>query len=197
MQKLYVPKYQLIILSLLFLLFAVAINGQEITHKKIEYSPLGNLLLTESSEFLSEVIEIPIQNPEPFIAIGLNATLSNKIESTHFYIRVSENKDNWSDWQLIENDDDAGKIDNKYLGTLAFFDKKNKFMQFRTNVFSNLEDLTFSFISPGKTDKDKIESRIDQSQFIKTLGDVERPEFVSRKEWGCPHDEHVHRPEKG
>ena len=180
-----------IILTILLFIFATTANGQTVQHEKIEYSPLGNLLNAEASEFLSEVIEIPIQNPEPFIAIGLNATLFNDIDDVHFYIRVSENGDSWSDWELIENDDDAGKIESKYLGTLAFYDKNTKFMQFRTNVFTNLEDLTFSFISPGKTDKSKIETRIEQSQLCKTIDVIERPEFVSRKDWGCPQDEHV------
>ncbi len=180
-----------ILLTVFLFVLAITTYGQAVQHEKIEYHPLGNLLQAEPSEFLSEVIEIPIQNPEPFIAIGLNATLSNEIDDTHFYIRVSENGDNWSDWQLIENDDDAGKIAYKYLGTLAFFDKKMKYMQFRTNVLPNLDDLTFSFISPGKTDKSKIDTRIEQSHLNKTLEGIERPEFVSRKDWGCPQNEHV------
>ena len=87
-----------ILLTVLLFIFAITTNGQTVQHEKIEYSPLGNLLNAEPSEFLSEVIKIPIQNPEPFIAIGLNATLSNEIDDTHFYIRVSENGDSWSDW---------------------------------------------------------------------------------------------------
>ncbi len=181
---------KILLIALLFT-FAATINSQTIQHKKIEYGPLGNLLKAEPSEFLSEVIEIPIQNPEPFIAIGLNATLTNEMENIHFFIRVSEDEDNWSDWQLIENDIEVGKIENKYFGTLAFFDKNSKFMQFRTNALIDLEDLTFNYISPGKTDKNTIQKRIEQSKLNKTLDNIERPEFVSRKDWGCPQDENV------
>ncbi|MCF6268456.1 MAG: Ig-like domain-containing protein [Melioribacteraceae bacterium] len=184
--------YQIkILMTVLLFVFTINANGQSIQHKKLEYSPLGNLLQAEPSEFLSEVIEIPIKNPEPFIAIGLNATLSNENGNIHFYIRVSENGDSWNSWMLIENDIEVGKIDNKYFGTLAFFDKNSRFMQFRTNALSDLEDLTFNFISPGKTDKSTIEKRIAQSKLSKTLDGIERPEFVSRKDWGCPQDENV------
>ena len=182
-----------IIFFLTFLLFALTIttiSGQILQHKKVEYTPQDNLLKTGTSEFLSEAIEIPIQNPEPFIAIGLNGTLANEIDNIHFYMRVSEDGDSWSEWQLIENDNHAGKVDSKFLGTLAFFDKNSKFMQFRTHEVANIEVLTFSFISPGKTDESAIEERIKKSQLSKTATGLDRPEFVSRKSWGCPQDEH-------
>ena len=178
---------------LTFLLFAlyITISGQTVQHSKIEYIPQDNLLKAGTSEFLSEAIEVPIQNPEPFLAIGLNATISIEFESEHFQMRVSVDGDNWSDWQRINDDDEAGKVDSKFLGRLLFFDKSTKFMQFRTNKFEYLEKLTFSFISPGKTDESKIEERVKKSHLGKNAAGIDRPEFVSRKSWGCPQDEHV------
>ncbi len=46
------------------------------------------------------------------------------------------------------------------MSSLSFFEKKNKFIQFHTNTFASLEDLSFTFISPGKTDKSQIEKNI-------------------------------------
>ncbi len=188
-QTLQKTKYQII--SLLFLFVTVSVSGQEMINKKIEYSPVGNLSKAVPSEFLSEAIEIPIENPEPFIAIGLSATITTGKDNAHFYLRVSKDGDNWSNWQLVEKDNEGEQIKNKFISSLSFFDKENKFIQFHTNVFSNIEDLSFSFISPGKTDKAQIEKSIQQSKLNKTFGGIERPAYVTRKGWGCPQGENV------
>jgi N-acetylmuramoyl-L-alanine amidase-like protein/type IX secretion system substrate protein/Big-like domain-containing protein len=189
--KLHRSKYQLLLVSSILLMFSILISGQEIINKKIEYTLQKSLLKTATSEFVSEIIEIPIINPEPFIAIGFNVKLTSEISNTQFYIRVSKDDNTWDDWQLIVNDDDVEKIGDNYFASLSFFEKENKYIQFRTNAYSDLENLTFNFISPGKTSKSKIESRIQQSQLNKTLEGIERPAFVSRKDWGSPQDEHV------
>ena len=181
-------KHQIII-SFLFLFVSVAISGQEMINKQIKYTPIGNLTKAVPSEFLSEAIEIPIENPEPFIAIGLNATIITKVSEAHFYIRASKDGNNWSDWQLVEYDNDGEQIKNKLISSLSFFEKENKFIQFHTNIFASLEDLNFTFISPGKTDKAQIEESIQKSKLNKTLGGIERPEYVSRKGWNCPQGE--------
>ncbi|MCP5061212.1 MAG: T9SS type A sorting domain-containing protein [Ignavibacteriae bacterium] len=191
MKNLYKIKYKLISVSLLWLMFSSIIFGKEITNEKIKYTSTKNLSKTISSEFLSEIIEIPIKNPEPFIAIGFNATQRVNDNSTFFYIRVSEDKKNWSNWHLVEDDNHTKQNDQKYFGTLSFFEKNNKFMQFKTNAFSKLKDLTFSYISPGKTSPKQIEENIVQSQLMKTLDDVERPAYINRKGWNCPQDENV------
>ena len=175
----------------IILLFAFSLFGQEITHKKIEYSKLGSFSNIAHSEFLSEIIEIPIQNAEPFIAIGLNATILNMNKNSQFFIRASVNGNNWSEWQLITNDNDLEQTENKFIGSLTFFDKSNKFMQFRTNAITTLKKLTFSFISPGKTSQQKIKNNIIKSQNNNSLLTLDRPEFVSRKTWGCPQTENV------
>lgn len=191
MIKLFTFKYHLVLNAVLFIIFSVFIYGQEITHKKIEYSPLGNFSNMAASEFLSDVIEIPIKNPEPFIAIGLNATLTNSNNKVQFFIRVSKDGNSWTDWELIPSEDDAERIENKFTGSLSFFEKESKFMQFHTNSLNYLQNLTFSFISPGKTTQAQIKNNIYKSQNINSISGIERPEFVSRKSWGCPQDENV------
>jgi len=191
MEKLHIIKRKMFFISLLLIMFSVLLSGQEIVHEKVEYLISENLSKAFQSEYLSEVIEIPIKNPEPFIAIGLKATLTVKSNSTHFYIRVSEDNKSWSDWYLVENENDADEVEFNFFGTLSFFEKNNKFMQFKTNPFSNLKDLTFSFISPGKTSQTQIEENINQSKLRKTLDGVDRPAYVNRKGWACPQDENV------
>ncbi len=183
-------KHNIISIFILFFVFPMLIKGEGLIHKKIKYSSDENLSKSISSEFISEAIPIPIVNPEPFIAIGLNAKVkSNK--STLFYIRVSKDNKNWSNWQLVENDNHGEKINSKFLGTLSFFEKEHKFIQFKTNIYSNLKELTFSFISHGKTSKAQVEKNLKQSRLHKNFDGIERPSYVNRKDWGCPQNEHV------
>ncbi len=88
-QKLDKTKYQIIV-GILFMFLSVAISGQEMINKRIEYTPIGNLAKAVPSEFLSEAIAIPIENPEPFIAIGLNATIASKNDDTHFILEFQK-----------------------------------------------------------------------------------------------------------
>ncbi len=81
------------LVSLLTFMFSVSSSGNELNHKEINYTSFENLTKTASSEFLSEIIEIPIENPDPFIAIGLNAVQIEKDHSNIIYVRVSEDKD--------------------------------------------------------------------------------------------------------
>jgi len=189
LQKLFKIKILLIVIVFSFWGLSAKTYAQKITSQQLEYSPTENLPKVTASEFISEVIEIPLKNAEPFIAIGLTATLYNNPIS--FYLRVSENGNDWSKWNKIKNDDEAGKIDLKFLGTLQFFNKNSKFIQFKTNEYSNLKALTFSFISPGKTPKNMIEENIKRSRLQKSVAGLERPAYVNRKGWGCPQDENV------
>ena len=181
-------KYQIFYILFLFT-FSITLFAQEIIHKEIEYSQFGNFSNIIPSKFLSEIIEIPIKNAEPFIAIGLNATLINMDKNAQFSIRASVNGNTWTEWQLLTNDSDAELIKNKFISSLAFFDNSKKYIQFYTNTLTSIEKLKFSFISPGKTSTQKIENNIIKSQNKKLLRALEIPEFVSRKSWGCPQNE--------
>jgi hypothetical protein len=171
--------------------FSVSSSGSELVNKKINYRSFENLTKTASSEFLSEVIEIPIENPDPFIAIGLNAVQINKDQSNIIYVRASENKINWSEWQLLEDDGHGNEDDAKFVVSLSFFEKENKFVQFKSETFSNLKDLKISFISPGNIPENQIEENTVRSPILKTSNNIERPEYVNRQGWGCPQPENV------
>ncbi len=95
-------------------------------------------------------------------------------------------KINWSDWQIIENDDHENKEDAKFVGSLSFFEKENKFVQFKSESFSNLKDLKISFISPGTIPQNQIEKNTVRSPILRITNYIERPEYVNRQGWGCP-----------
>lgn len=191
MQKLFKMKILLIVFVFSFWGLSAKTFAQKITSQQLEYSPTENLSKVTTSEYLSEVIEIPLKNAEPFIAVGLTATLYKNNKSITFYIRVSGNGTDWGKWNVIENDNEAGKIDFKFLSTLQFFNRNSKFIQFKTNEYSNLKTLTFSFISPGKTPKNLVEENIKRSRLQKSAAGIERPAYINRKGWGCPQDENV------
>jgi N-acetylmuramoyl-L-alanine amidase-like protein/Big-like domain-containing protein/type IX secretion system substrate protein len=184
-------KYRLILVILLLLVFSVSSSGNDLVHKEINYTTFENISKNASSEFLSEIIEIPIENPEPFIAIGLSALQIEKDQSIIIYVRVSEDKDNWSDWQLIEDDDHGNEGNAKFVGSLSFFEKENKFVQFKSETFSNLKDLKISFISPGTISQNQIEKNTVRSPILKASNNIVRPEYVNRQGWGCPQPENV------
>ena len=107
-----------------------------------------------------------------------------------FIFSVSIDGSNWSKWYSVKEEED-GSGGTKFLAALSFFDKENKYLQFRTKNTTNISELTFSFISPGKTNPSQIIENAKQSKLNKVVDGIERPAFVSRKDWGCPQSEHV------
>ncbi len=181
--------YKTVVILLIIFGLVTSISGQEIINKTITYSSQGNLQKKASSEFSTNAIEIPIENPEPFVAIGFTANIDEQNNHSHFYIRVSTDGNNWSNWELVENDDDAQKVENKFMSSLSFIDKEKRFIQLKTNVASNLSDLKIVFISPGKTDKNKIKNSLQKNELSKSTLGIDRPTYVNRKAWGCPQNE--------
>ena len=166
------------------------IFGREVINKKLVYSLSNNLNKSANSEYLSNTIEIPIKKAEPFIAIGFSVELNSPDIYSDFYLRVSNDGYNWSKWYPVKEEED-GSGGTKFLAALSFFEKENKYLQFKTKNTTNINELTFSFISPGKTKPSQIIENAKQSKLDKEVDGIERPAFVTRKDWGCPQSEHV------
>lgn len=183
-------KNNLKIVSIILILASVQSLGREVNSKKLVYNIPNSLNKSVDSEYLSNIIEIPIQNAEPFIAVGFSAELNSDNSFTSFYLRVSEDGIIWSDWFTVDEEEE-GSRENKYLAALSFFEKENKYLQFKSNGSSNLNSLTFNFISPGKTPETQINDNLRISKLNKVMDGEERPAFVNRKSWGCPQSENV------
>ncbi|MEN8191851.1 MAG: Ig-like domain-containing protein [Bacteroidota bacterium] len=179
----------------LILIFSFALlynlSGQEIRNSKLQYNVSKNLSKTTSAEFVSEIIEIPLKDAEPFLAIGFNADLEQEDAHPQFEIRVSIDQINWTDWQIVVHDHDNAIEPLKIYAVLSFFESDVKFFQMKISDTEYLSKLNFHFISPGATPENIKEDNLIKSKLNKTTLSYERPEFVSRKSWGCPQDEHV------
>ncbi len=160
-----IKKYINLIL-ILFVFSSLHLLGRDIVNKKFVYTLPNNLAKTNSSEYLSKIIEIPIKSADPFIAIGFSAELKSPSSSCYFSLRVSKDGMNWTEWFAVVEEEE-GSEGNKYLAKLNFFDKSNKFLQFKSNNGTNLNSLTFSFISPGKTSDLQISENIKKSKLSK------------------------------
>ena len=187
MRSIFLIKKNFKIISILLFVSYLQIFGREIVNKKLLYPIPNNLAKTSNSEYLSDIIEIPIKSANPFIAIGFNAELKSLNIESYFYLRVSEDGTKWTEWYTVNGEEEGSDI-NRLIAKLNFFNKENKYVQFKTNIFANIKSLTFSFISPGKTSASQITENLKKSNLV---NDDERPAFVSRKSWGCPQSENV------
>ncbi len=176
-------------LFIILILFS-KLEGRDIENKKLVYSMSNSIAKIATVEYQSDIIEIPLKNAEPFIAIGFKAEFISPNISSNFYLRVSKDGNNWGDWIYV-NREEEGSEGNIFLAALNFVSKENEYLQFKVSEFTNLKELKFSFISPGNTEEKQINKNKNNSHLDKISDGIERPVYVSRKDWGCPQSEHV------
>lgn len=184
-------KSSFLLIIFLIIISSIQIVGREIVNNKYSYKFKENLFKVSNTEYLSEIITIPLKNADPFIAIGFNANLNESQSTIDFYIRVSVDGNDWSDWQEIKEGENSERENKKFLSSLYFFEKENKFIQFKTSSRNSLSELTFSFISPDRTPIGQINENLRISKLEKQVNGENSPSFVDRKSWGCPQAEHV------
>ena len=183
--------HKIALLLIAYFLLLLNLSGQEIIHTKLQYNISEKLSKTVSAEFLSEVLEIPIKNADPFLAIGFNADMTEEHAHPQFQLRVSKDLVKWTNWLTIEYDHENSLDPLKLITVLSFFEKDNKFFQMKISDAKYLSKLNFSFISPGATPENIKSSNLQKSKLSKTTLTYDRPEYVNRKGWLCPQDENV------
>jgi PKD repeat protein len=152
----------------------------------------------------SETIEVPLENIEPFLAVGLIMNHSNYENTFGIYLRNSKDNENWSDWERIEEIDLDENESDKYRSELLFLDKEVKYVQFMVSMrkvngeYPSIQDISLSFISPGATPKGALEKSMMDTKAMETQKEVDpttkayaRPSYVNRKGWGCPQAENT------
>ena len=178
----------LAILMLMFL--SLQIFGQNITNEKMKYDLNASLKKSAGSEFISEIIEVPIQNPEPVLAFEFNAILTENSDVINFSLRVSADNVIWSEWQQITHSENNYPKSESYSSALYFYNKTTRYIQFQTDEVYKFQELTFSFISPGRSSKKQIKNLSSLPKYG-SVQDNERPPYIDRKGWGCPQPENV------
>lgn len=139
----------------------------------------------------SAIIDMPLDDPEPFVAVTLRWKADDGItEVLAFYVR-GEIDGEWTQWRQIELDDDLPPDFPYVQGTLMLYDNKLERLEFRAEaapgfVIDDAEPVSVEaiFISPGKTPDTVLTGLAKQS--AEGTKFITRPPVVSRTDWGCP-----------
>ena len=150
-----------------------------------------------SGEIISHEIKVPLDAPEPFLALSAmwRAELSGSAQVLA-YVRTRSNAGDWGEWIRIQNDKDKQK-ENEFGGALLLLNKDTAYIQLKANIKDEsgspswISSVRLFFISPGATDQNTLKSLQQKSEALQTdpvndLGAIQKPSVVSRTAWGCP-----------
>ncbi|MGH9837079.1 MAG: N-acetylmuramoyl-L-alanine amidase [Blastocatellia bacterium] len=148
------------------------------------------------SVFTSQPIKVPMEAPEPFLAVG---AVWNADERVTVGLRGSIDGSRWSDWREFHTDHDSMTQPGEYIAGLMLMDARTKFVQFRIVVEKSasgfspaLTGLRLNFISPGATPKQFQERMLEKARGTMSASSqppstkYPKPPVVTRTEWGCP-----------
>ncbi len=127
----------------------------------------------------SAVAAIPLQQPEPFIALSL----AWKGESRSFDARFSSDGQRWSEWARLHLDPHGEQSPERYVSELYFADAGSRFVQFRAT--GPVEQLQAHFYNPGKTIKEAENGGEAVSFRGPEFCPCPLPEYEERADW-CP-----------
>lgn len=157
-----------------------------------------------SGTFTSQKIQIPIDNPEPFLSVvakwipevdTINFSETREITNIIVSLRNSENGITWNEWFDIVIDDDMEVDDTEFFSDIIWFDNKTRYIQYRIVLREShqkapvIRSFELFFTSPGKTPKYVLDGlqNIAQDFTQPPVGEIYlKPPVVSRTTWGCP-----------
>ncbi len=147
---------------------------------------------------VSEAIKVPIDSPEPFLALAVKLNGEFHIGGAlSLNVRSRSTDGQWREWIEIQNDADSPNSNSEYSGALVFLPKDAVDVQYsiRFKRSDNSTDrvivsrVRLSFISPGATPQNVLsdltghsEGPIDSNVPMA----VSKPTVLSRTAWGCP-----------
>ncbi|WP_138431518.1 N-acetylmuramoyl-L-alanine amidase [Fodinibius saliphilus] len=190
-------------------------------HVKINFDTAGHLLKTSNvvktqkglrkenpdkdAVLLSDVIDVPIQQVTPFLALGSRLVLDNAVDqlsAIQIEIRSLDNTQQWSAWREIKWDTHLTDSKDTLVGRLQFLSETIATVQFRlvlkrrsASITGNarLRSLAISFTSPGATDPKRLKEIQEKNKEVTLQKEYESngkeypmPDFVSRTDWDCP-----------
>ncbi len=166
------------------------------------------------TEYLSDPLPVPIDAPEPFLAVaGSWQSDTDTPGLVDFDIRFSRDGEAWSDWLHASHDHYELVEDGLHHGELVFTDKQTRFVQYRVRVDRDrdgstpaISEVKLHFISPGASTPEMLETieaktpenrgrtvtgSQDQqhkqagSDLIADNGSFPLPEYVDRVTWSA------------
>ena len=182
-----------------------SLNDVYISTQKTFFSEEKGIAIEKENKqvsLISDAVEVPIENAEPFLAISakifyegsLNFIKSLKIKCYDANNQVIE------DWKKIEEFDLEKREENLYIADIEIFPKETKYFQYKLilnadNDIQYIKYLEFHFISPGATPEEEKERYLLESEnsFLEEgSGQGEnrilaypRPAYVARSSWGA------------
>lgn len=144
---------------------------------------------------LSGSVRVPVDSPEPFLAVTARWPSSGTTESPiTVELNSSDNGTDWGEWVRVPLDDNTSENTESFMGELLFFDRNTEFVRYRITVENFPDDsaelpasLTLTFISPGATPQENLQAFLDMYEGAeKKAAWWEKPPVVSRTFWGCP-----------
>jgi hypothetical protein len=136
-------------------------NNQRLNTQKNVISTSKGITISESQIdgiVISEPIQIPLESPEPFIAINSIWQSEQTVDnSVAVKIQCSRDGIEWEEWENFSVDEHGQPKDEEYVGKLLFFPKEMKYFRYRIELQKNdglspiIKNIRFVFISPGAT----------------------------------------------
>lgn len=127
----------------------------------------------------SPALPVPLQQPEPFIALSL----AWEGEARSFDVRFSSDGQRWSEWARLHLDPHGEQSPERYVSELYFADANSRFVQFRAT--GPAEELQAHFYNPGKTIKKEGNDGAAATFRGPEFCPCPLPEYEERADW-CP-----------
>lgn len=185
--------FVLLLLATMFLTLTASAQERppEVRHHELRFD--GSAELAQSAAVTSEVIAVPLDRAEPFLAIGAAWKASVGV---HLSLRSSTDGVRWSEWLPMDAHADFANERGEQVSALALLDQQTRFVQYRITATESAQvsSLRLVFISPGATPRSmqqRIEQRAKEVMTTETLQQQQAPKYpkppiVTRTEWGCP-----------
>lgn len=145
------------------------------------------LIARAPHSFTSAIIEVPLTNVEPFLAVGA-AWLAAPVDVS---LRGSVDGVIWSQWWLFHIDEDSRSFGGEQMSALLSLNRQTRFVQLRVTAKDGAPGVPMvrlNFISPGATTR-PMQKRIQETmneETQQTATKYPKPPVVTRTEWGCP-----------
>ncbi len=141
----------------------------------------------ETGVFLSDAVPVPIDRPDPFLAVAGSWLADDEVPGlVDFDIRFSRDGESWSEWLHAGYDHDGEIDDGLHHGELVFTGKETRFVRYRVRLKEDpaghlpvISEVTLHFISPGSSGpelREIIESKSYQNRTRGISGSAASPQ---------------------
>ena len=153
-----------------------------------QYKPAG--LGSAVTEYLSAPVAVPIEHPEPFLAVAGSWQADREAPGlVDFDLRFSKDGETWSDWLHAGHDHYEKIEDGLHFGELVFTDDQTRFVQYRVRIDRDrdgripmISAIRLHFISPGASGAELLETVDSKSPENRTITPGNRIRPVSDTE---------------